>query len=282
MRLPRRVRILDTVTNTGRLALIALLAAALVAAVLAATCTVCCGDDDATATPGASPSATASLPGPTNTPGPGETIAPTAAPGDTTAPTEPPSETIPPSTVGLLTLVDKQHALPADYAPPDLADVPSDYLAPGYGGALRLEAISALVDLLDAAYTEGHDIRARSAYRSYAEQQTTFDYWVSVLGYDEATRISAMPGHSEHQLGTAVDLTTAEVAWDLTESFGDTAAGQWLASNSVAYGFALSYPDGSEPITGYAYEPWHFRYIGATEAAAFVASGLYLNQYLAQ
>jgi D-alanyl-D-alanine carboxypeptidase len=272
------------VTNTGRLLLTALITAALVAAVLAATCTVCCGDDDdPTATPGITTAPTASLPAsPTNSRAPGETAAPTDVPGGSGDPSDPPSETVPPSSVGLLTLVDKQHSLPVTYAPPDLVGLTDGYLAPGFGGSLRQDAASALVEMLDAAYTEGYDIRARSAYRSYAEQQTTFDYWVSVLGYDEATRISAMPGHSEHQLGTAADLTTADVGWELVESFSATAAGQWLADNAADYGFALSYPEGGEPTTGYAYEPWHFRYIGHSEAAAFAASGLYLNQYLAQ
>jgi D-alanyl-D-alanine carboxypeptidase len=205
-------------------------------------------------------------------------------PGSTPVVVEPtpdtPDEPDPPASVGLLTPVDKQHALPASYVPPDLAGIPGDYLAPGFGGSLRVEARDALVEMLGAAFSAGHDIKARSAYRSYAEQQATFQYWVDTLGYEEATRVSAMPGHSEHQLGTAADLTTAEVGWDLTESLGATAAGQWLAQHGHEYGFALSYPAGQEAVTGYAYEPWHFRYIGRDAAAGWKASGMTLNQYL--
>jgi D-alanyl-D-alanine carboxypeptidase len=81
-------------------------------------------------------------------------------------------------------------------------------------------------------------------------------------------------------LGTTADLGSADFGWDLTAGFGATAAGQWLAANAVTYGFVMSYPDGKEAITGYEYEPWHFRYIGAEQAQAWQASGLTLNQFL--
>ena len=147
-------------------------------------------------------------------------------------------------------------------------------------GSLRAEAKTALERMLSDAYAQGHDIYARSAYRSYAEQERTFAYWVSVLGEAEARRVSAEAGHSEHQLGTTVDLTTPDVGYDLTEAFGETPAGRWLADNAHIYGFALSYPAGAEAVTGYAYEPWHFRYVGADHAAAWKASGLTLVEYL--
>ena len=182
----------------------------------------------------------------------------------------------------MLSPVDKDHALPADYVPPALAAIPGPYLAPGFGGELRQEAVDALVRMLDDADAAGHDVRARSAYRSYAAQESTFNYWVGVLGYDAAVRVSAMAGHSEHQLGTTADLTSPAVGWDLLESFGPTPEGQWLAANAHDYGFALSYPAGAEVITGYSYEPWHFRYIGTAQAQAWKASGLTLNQYLLQ
>jgi D-alanyl-D-alanine carboxypeptidase len=208
------------------------------------------------------------------------TVEPTSAPApETLAPTEAPPP-LPAPDLSLLIPVDKQRALPADYAPPDLAALGAAYLAPGFGGSLRVEAKAAVERMLSAAFDNGHDIYARSAYRSYAEQERTFAYWVSVLGEAEARRISAEPGHSEHQLGSAADLTTAEVGYDLTEAFGDTGAGRWLAENAHTYGFALSYPAGAEAITGYAYEPWHFRYIGTGQAAAWKASGLTLVEYL--
>ena len=153
--------------------------------------------------------------------------------------------------------------------------------APGFGGLLlRAEATGALSRMLSAAAEDGHDIRVRSAYRSYAEQERTFAYWVSVLGEAEARRVSAEAGHSEHQLGTTADLTTADVGYDLSEAFGDAPAGRWLADNAHIYGFALSYPAGAEAVTGYAYEPWHFRYVSPEHASAWKVSGLTLLEYL--
>ncbi len=246
------------------------------------------GSSESSPTPASSPTTATRTATPTPTASATSTGTATATaddtPGQTTAPpveTQPATNTATPSpAVTILSPVDKDHALPADYVPPGLATIPSAYLAPGFGGELRAEAVEALIRLLDDADTAGHDVRARSAYRSYATQETTFNYWVGLLGYDEAVRVSAMPGHSEHQLGTTVDLTSAEVGWDLLESFGQIAAGQWLAANAHDYGFALSYPEGAENTTGYSYEPWHFRYLGTSEAQGWKASGLTLNQYL--
>jgi D-alanyl-D-alanine carboxypeptidase len=211
-------------------------------------------------------------------------------PGAGTAEPPPPPTQPPPTTGGgepptsggvtLLHPVDKQHALPASYVPPGLETVPAQNSAPGFSGSLRGDVIASLQGMLGAASAAGHDVRVVSAYRSYSQQVATFQYLVDTLGYDQAVRVSAMAGHSEHQLGSTVDLSIASEGWQLEESFGSTAAGQWLAAHGHEYGFALSYPAGAEPVTGYAYEPWHFRYIGEAEAAEWKASGLTLNQFL--
>jgi zinc D-Ala-D-Ala carboxypeptidase len=221
-----------------------------------------------------SPSSAPSLE-PAPPPSPGPTAGP--APAPTAEPAVPPA---PAPSVSLLTVVDKQHALPLGYVPRDLVPLGAAYLAPGFGGSLRAEAKAAAQRMLSDASAQGHDIYVRSAYRSYAEQERTFAYWVCVLGEAEARRVSAEPGHSEHQLGTTADFTSAHLGYDLTEAFGDTPAGRWLAENAHSYGFALSYPAGAEAVTGYAYEPWHFRYIGTEHAAAWRASGMTLGEYL--
>lgn len=206
---------------------------------------------------------------------------PTPAPTPTATATQPGDPTGTPSAeVSLLQLVDKQHALPDGYVPPNLAPVTGDYLAPGYGATMRSDALAALVEMLNAAYANGYDVRVVSAYRSYQDQVTTYQYWVSQLGEEEASRVSAKPGYSEHQLGTTADLGTAEFGWDLTTGFGATPAGRWLLAHSAEYGFALSYPEGKEDVTGYSYEPWHYRYIGVDKAQEWKASGLTLNQFL--
>jgi D-alanyl-D-alanine carboxypeptidase len=183
--------------------------------------------------------------------------------------------------ISLLQLVDKQHPLPSGYAPPNVVAVPGSYSAPGYNSTMNATALDALERMLDGANAAGYDIRVVSGYRSYADQQYTYNYWVSQLGQEEADRVSARPGYSEHQLGTTADVGSADFGWDLTDTFGATPDGQWLDTHCTEYGFVLSYPEGKEAITGYAYEPWHFRYLGTTAAADYAASALTLNQYLA-
>jgi len=182
--------------------------------------------------------------------------------------------------VSILQLVDKQHPLPSNYQPPNLVPVTGNYLAPGYSATMRSDALTPLEQMLDASAVAGYDIRVVSAYRSYDDQVTTYSHWVEQLGEEQANRVSAKPGYSEHQLGTTADLGSPDFGWDLTEGFGATPAGQWLAANSVQYGFVMSYPNGKEDITGYAYEPWHFRYIGVDKAQEWQASGETLNQFL--
>ncbi len=168
---------------------------------------------------------------------------------------------------------------PENYIPPDLVDLPPPILAMG-GQLLRKEAAGALEQWLGAAAQAGFDIKVVSGFRSYDDQVVTFDYWKSQLGEAEALRSSALPGHSEHQLGTTVDLGTANLNWQLDQSFGDTPEGQWLATTAADYGFVLSYPRDGEPTTGYEYEPWHFRYVGVEHARAVQREGVYLIQHL--
>ncbi len=226
-------------------------------------------------------------------PGTGTAIAPTQTPLETAAPASPtapaPSPTV--AEAGdaqggehlpcgdMLVPIDKERALAADCAPGDLVPLPAQWVANGTQ-YLRAEAAEALVRMLEDARAAGHEIRVTSAYRSYEEQAWTFDYWVRQLGEAEARRTSAEPGHSEHQLGTTVDLSTASLGWALTPEFGDTAAGRWLAENAWRYGFVMSYPEGSEPVTGYAYEPWHWRYVGVGVATEIRELGVVPLQYL--
>ena len=221
---------------------------------------------------------------PASDPSPNPT--PTPSPTPTRTPTPPPTQAAGPTdedSLGLLTIVDKQHGLPSAYVPPDLVEIPPEWMAPGFPSQLlRKEAAEALVVMLKAARAEGHELRVRSAYRSYEEQATTFQYWIDQVGEEEARRVSAPPGHSEHQLGTTVDLTSASVGWQLEQPFGQTPEGQWLAAHAHEYGFPLSYPQGAEEITGYTYEPWHFRYIGRDQAVRWAQSGLTLVEFLKQ
>ncbi|MCK4517003.1 MAG: M15 family metallopeptidase [Spirochaetaceae bacterium] len=160
-------------------------------------------------------------------------------------------------------LVDKTHPAPDDYVPPDLVelDAYSDQLDLSRDGhVLREIVIPDLLAMVEAARADGITLLISSAYRSYEYQAQLYQYWVEQLGQEEADRVSARPGTSQHQLGTAVDFGC------ICDEFAGTEAGRWIASNAWKYGSSLSYPDGYEDLTGYAYESWHFRYIGKVAA----------------
>lgn len=180
----------------------------------------------------------------------------------------------------LLVLINKEIKLPSSYYPADLVGLDSS-IKVGYSGMqLRKEAADALLSMFNDAKKNGHNYQVNSAYRSYQTQVSTYNYWVSQVGTAEADRFSARPGHSQHQLGTAADITSKAVDYKLMASFGSTPEGKWLAQNGYKYGFVLAYPSGYEDITGYTYEPWHFRYIGIENAKKMKDSGLILELFL--
>ncbi len=125
----------------------------------------------------------------------------------------------------------------------------------------------ALEAMVSAAKQQGVLINLRSGYRSYALQQKLYNYYVQTQGQAQADMYSAKPGYSEHQTGLAVDLGDVNVpSCNVQDCFADTAAGKWLDTNAYKYGFILRYPNGKQGATGYAYEPWHYRYVGTVLA----------------
>ena len=170
-----------------------------------------------------------------------------------------------------ITLLDTVYRLPADYSPGDLVDSGSAGVTAGYPiRALIADDLRAMAADARAAVVP---IALVSGFRSHAQQEKTFAYWVSIGGYEQALRTSARPGHSEHQLGTAVDVTSEGGAppWEYGD-WGATPAGAWMTRNAWRYGFVMSYPAGAVDRTCYDYEPWHFRYVGRDLAALIVGS----------
>jgi D-alanyl-D-alanine carboxypeptidase len=178
------------------------------------------------------------------------------------------------------TLVDTILRVTKNYVPPDLVPV-TEAGVPGSKRTIRAIAIDDLRAMADAARAAGAPIGVQSAYRSYTEQKTVFDGWVARLGYKEALKVSARQGHSEHQLGLAIDFRS-DPATPLTlhTDWEDTAAGKWMAAHAWEYGWAMSYPKGKSKLTCYSYEPWHFRYVGRELAALIHASGKTPREYL--
>ena len=177
-------------------------------------------------------------------------------------------------------LVDRAHALPADYAPDDLVSLRGlGVPVLGRDPQLRREAARNLERLVATAAAVGEELTIVSAYRSYEDQRASYARLVSIYGRG-ANKTSAPPGHSQHQLGTAVDFTNAAVGYEVRRRFGRTTASRWLQDHAHEHGFVLSYPPGREVETGYHWEPWHYRYVGAENARRVRESSLDLQGYL--
>ncbi len=154
------------------------------------------------------------------------------------------------------TLLDPAHALRPSYRPPDLRVA----MVHGQVVELRPFVLEPLTEMLDAAARDGVTLRVTSSFRSYEEQQQLVN---ASPGMDD---LVARAGHSEHQLGTTVDL-------------GDGA--EWLAQHAPEFGFALSFPASRSPeLTCYSPEPWHYRYFGRDRALAIAESGLSPREWL--
>ncbi len=198
----------------------------------------------------------------------------------------------------LLAIVNRspQGSLAPDWAPSDLVDLQSGKPLTSSEcekyQCLRREAAAALAELMGEMKKLGFPGKVESAYRSYGAQCGTFANWARKSTFCEATEQSALPGHSQHQLGTTVDLFTEEWAQDergvFREGFGCTPAGRFLRERAIEFGFVMPYPIHPDdrhprqkcvvrwdipvninPRTGYRFEHWHIRYVGKDAAARF-------------
>ena len=162
----------------------------------------------------------------------------------------------------LLLLIDKEHPVADNYESPHLVHLDDR----GLTVTKRFMQVSEIIlpdlaAMTTAARIAGTDVTISSAYRSFKRQSSIFNYNMKEYGEEHTSLTVDRPGHSQHQLGTTIDLGTIDVG------YGKTREGQWVLENAWRFGFSLSYPQGLEAITGYQYEPWHFRYLGraATE-----------------
>lgn len=164
---------------------------------------------------------------------------------------------------GILVICNKYHTLKKDYVP-DLVSLS------GYGGGqMQREAANYFKKMSDAAKKDGISIYNVSGYRSYNTQVYLYNNYVKQDGVKMADTYSARAGTSEHQTGLATDVNSVSASFENTNAF------KWLSKNAYKYGFILRYPKGKEHITGYKYEPWHYRYVGKK-----IAKKLYKNNLL--
>ncbi len=154
-------------------------------------------------------------------------------------------------------IANKTYSLPESYNP----------------GDIRTECLDAFSVMKNDAAKQGLSIYISSGFRSYASQKSIYNRYVSRDGRILADTYSARPGHSEHQTGYSIDLNT------ITQAFGRTSEGKWVAEHCHEYGFIIRYPQGKSDITGYCYEPWHLRYVGIEAATKIAQSGLCLEEY---
>lgn len=177
-----------------------------------------------------------------------------------------------------LVLVNKFNKLPTEYTPEKLVapDVPfsdSEEL-------LRPVAATALEEMFTEAESDDLYLYATSGYRSFEYQQQLHNHYIDVYGDEYAKKVSAEPGHSEHQTGLAIDVTASSVDFGLVQEFGDTQEGKWIKENADKFGYIIRYPNGKEHITGYTYEPWHLRYVGENTAKYIADNNLTMEEYM--
>ncbi len=166
-------------------------------------------------------------------------------------------------------LVNKYHALPSDYVPLDLVNIPS---FPNL--KLRSVAISDFEELLAAATLDGVSLIPYSTYRSYEYQKGLYEKYLQNDPVEVVDTYSARPGHSEHQTGLAIDIRSEEHWYNLTDQDY-----QWMQNHSYLYGFIIRYTKDNSHITGYKEEPWHIRYIGKDHAQKIHDLNLTLEEY---
>ncbi len=198
-----------------------------------------------------------------------------------TAPKEDAAKAIDTAPDSIMVFVNKEYPLPKDYVPdnlvmPDIRFYSYDVPDKRY---MRKEAAKALEDMFNAAAEDGITLYGVSGYRSYARQREIYNNNVLARGKDETNKVSASPGHSEHQTGLAIDISSADLRGTLSEEFGSSKEGLWVAAHCAKYGFIIRYPKDKEHITGYSYEPWHIRYVGKKNAKRITKAGVTLEEY---
>lgn len=166
-------------------------------------------------------------------------------------------------------LVNKSHALPADYVPEDLVSIPS---FPNL--QIKDDAVDDFENLLAAAKLDNVIIIPYSTYRSYDYQEGLYNKYLQTDSQEEVDTYSARPGHSEHQTGLALDVRSSSHWSNLTDSDYE-----WMLNNSYKYGFIIRYPKDNSRITGYQEEPWHLRYIGIEHATKVHELGITFDEY---
>lgn len=178
-------------------------------------------------------------------------------------------------------VVNKGRQLPASYTPSPLMSpkIPLRLDASAPEMLLRRDAAMALEKLTAVAKNEGLGLMLSSGYRSYEQQVGLYNFYVNSGSKSAADAYSARPGFSEHQTGLAADIEPTSRECEVQTCFAETAEGKWLALNAYKFGFIVRYQKDNQALTGYEYEPWHIRYVGADLAAKIQTKNQTLEQF---
>lgn len=174
-------------------------------------------------------------------------------------------------------VLDPVRGLPPGWAPDDVVAVPS--LGTDNGAEVREFILEPLLAMHAAATAAGSPFGVSSGYRSQSRQEKVFHKATEAPTTPDEPLMVAPPGHSEHQLGTTVDLVDPSDR-TLTTAFADTPAGEWVAEHAVEFGFVVSYPEDAQHESCYGWEPWHLRYVGTERAREMATSGLAPRAFL--
>lgn len=183
-------------------------------------------------------------------------------------------------------LINKQHKVGSDYEPENLV-IPS-----GCDYQMEQTAANALSDMLSAARADGYsDLILYSGYRTYSSQKNKFETrtqrylnegYSQAQAEEKAGEYIAPPGSSEHHTGLAADVCSSKIVSKfgyLDDSFDSTDEYKWLKEHCAEYGFIMRYRKDAEDITGFLYEPWHYRYIGVEHAKACTELSITYEEY---
>ncbi len=173
-------------------------------------------------------------------------------------------------------IVNKYHFLDKDYAPEDIIKTSLTYSYEN--NSLNETTCLAYQEMAEAAKLDGYTILIISSYRNYQSQEDLWNGRKALYGTRKADEYAARAGHSEHQTGYAVDVGDF---YDGDDKFGETESYKWMINNSYKYGFILRYPKEKENITGYSYEPWHYRYVGKEIAKIIYDEQITFDEYYA-
>ncbi len=172
-------------------------------------------------------------------------------------------------------LANKYNQLSEDFEPKNLSLIKSSCTKTGSGNQyLSKVAQVAFEEMCDAALDDGMHILANSAYRSYSDQQQTYNTYLNLYGQNYVDNYVAVPGYSEHQTGLALDVAARDY-----NTFKTSPEYTWMLENSYKYGFILRYRQDRESITGYKNEAWHFRYVGVEAATYITENNLTYEEY---